>query len=325
MLLLIENLTKVYRGGFRKEGTVANDGICFSVAAGEIVGLLGHNGAGKTTLVNQIAGIAKPTSGTVRLSGRDVVADPDFARQECAFMPQAQARFDGVTPRQAIEVIARIRGAGRAAARARADELIEALDIGHWAKTSGERLSGGVRRLTSFAMAAAVPGRLMILDEPTNDVDPVRRRRLWEQVRMLGMTGCGVLLVTHNVVEAERSVDRLVILDKGRVVAEGTSADLRMGSAGLRLEVTLSLGALAPDSPGWVESSPLRQGQRWTVSLAQESAAAALEWAQGLRKAGHIEEFSLTPTSLEDAYVRIVDAGIPAEVERLAPRGDQHV
>lgn len=224
MLLEIDNLTKIYR-----RGTRANDGVSLRVDAGQVLGLLGHNGAGKTTLLNQVVGLAKPTAGTIRIDGRDPVADPTMARRACSLQPQAQAPLEGVTPRQAIETLARIRGAGRRRACTRTEELLAALDIEEWAGTTGERLSGGVRRLTAFGMAAAEPGRVVMLDEPTNDVDPVRRRLLWEQVRALGAAGCAVVLVTHNVVEAERAVEHLAILDQGRVVARGTPAELRGG------------------------------------------------------------------------------------------------
>lgn len=99
--------------------------------------------------------------------------------------------------------------------RRRASDLIEALDIGEWAGTMGQRLSGGVRRLVGYSMVTVWPGRVVILDEPTNDVDPLRRRLLWEQIRLLGRQGCSVFLVTHNVMEAEKSVDRLAIIASG--------------------------------------------------------------------------------------------------------------
>jgi ABC-2 type transport system ATP-binding protein len=221
MVLEVSHLRKVY-----KRGVVANDDISLSVAPGEVYGLLGHNGAGKTTLINQVAGIARPTSGTIRLAGGDPVADPDFARRMCSVQAQAQVPLMGVSPREAIDVIARIRGASRAEARAATARLLGSLDIERWANTRGELLSGGVRRLVAFAMAAVWPGQLVILDEPTNDVDPVRRRLMWEQVRALVDDGRAVLVVTHNVIEAERGLDRLSILSRGRVLASGTPAEL---------------------------------------------------------------------------------------------------
>jgi ABC-2 type transport system ATP-binding protein len=197
------------------------------VAAGEIFGLLGHNGAGKTTLVNQIVGLLRPSGGTIAIAGRDAVADPAFARAQCALMPQATMTMAGMTPRGAIETIARIRGADRRRARHVTVEAAEALDIGAWLDTPGERLSGGVRRLAAFCMATACPPGLVILDEPTNDVDPVRRRLLWAHVRRLAQDGSAVMVVTHNVHEAEDVVTSVVVLNTGRVVAAGSPAHLR--------------------------------------------------------------------------------------------------
>jgi ABC-2 type transport system ATP-binding protein len=301
MLLEIRDLTKTYGKGKR-----ANDGITFSVPAGTVYGLLGHNGAGKTTLVNQVIGLLKPTSGVITISGRDVVADPAYARRVCSFQAQAQVPINGLTPRQAIEMVGRLRGGSAADVRARATRLIDALDIGEWEKTDGARLSGGVKRLTSFAMAAVVPGGLVMLDEPTNDVDPVRRRLLWEQVRALGEAGAAVLLVTHNVVEAERSVERLVILDEGRVVQEGTPAQLKQRFADdLRLEIVLEPGTEIPTMPDFVTSCTI-VGLHVMARLPAGRAAAALGWMEELKARNCVDEFGLTPASLEDVYVELV-------------------
>jgi ABC-2 type transport system ATP-binding protein len=213
-MLHIEQLTKIYRRGAR-----ANDRIDLDVGAGQVTGLLGHNGAGKTTLLGQVVGLLRPTSGRITLLGRDPVAEPAWARTVCSFQPQDQAPLTGVTARQAIEIVGRIRGGDRRTVRRRTAELIAALDIAEWADSPAERLSGGVRRLTAFGMAVVAPGRLVMLDEPTNDVDPVRRRLLWAQVRALAADGHAVVLVTHNIAEAELVIDKAVVMDHGRVVA----------------------------------------------------------------------------------------------------------
>jgi len=302
----VRNLTKEYRGGVK-----ANDGISLTVDGGEVFGLFGHNGAGKTTLLNQIAGLTLPTSGSIRVDGHDPVADPATARGLCSLQPQANAPLDGITPRQAIETLARIRGARRDRARERAAELIAALELEEWADKPGDRLSGGVRRLTAFCMAAAMPGRLVMFDEPTNDVDPLRRRLLWGQIRALAGGGCAVILVTHNVIEAERGVDRLVVLDRGRVLARGTPAQLRgVHSDRLRLELVAvdEAGArrLAEDfAAGW-QVAPVVSGRRVVAQIAPSAASAALGWAQGWRDSGQVDEFSVTPTSLEDVYLALV-------------------
>ncbi|MGV9896215.1 ABC transporter ATP-binding protein [Streptomyces tendae] len=303
-MLTIRELVKRYR-----DGTRANDGISLSVEAGEVVGLLGHNGAGKTTLINQVAGLVVPTSGTIRVDGCDPVAEPARARRVVSVMPQGHAPLTGVTPRQAIRTMARIRGLDKRAAAERTGELIDALDLGKWADTTGERLSGGIRRLTAYGMAAAEPGRVAMLDEPTNDVDPVRRRLLWRQIRELADRGHAVLLVTHNVVEAERSVDRIVVMGAGKVVAEGTAAQLRSRAAGdLRLELTAALPDRLPELPAHlpVEGPPLLTSRRMAVPIASGAASTALAWAQELRDAGHIDEFALLPVGLEDVYLQLV-------------------
>jgi ABC-2 type transport system ATP-binding protein len=307
MLLETEGVTKTYRPRLRRgAGVRANDGIDLAVDDGQVFGLLGHNGAGKTTLVNQVVGLLRPDAGSIRIDGRDVIADPGFARQACSLQPQAQLPIDGLTPDQAIELVGLLRGGDPAVVRARRERYIEALSLGEWRGTDGAKLSGGVKRLVSFAMAAVVPGRVVILDEPTNDVDPVRRRLLWQQVRALADDGAAVLLVTHNVIEAERSVDRLAILDRGRVIAQGTPAVLKEGIAqDLRLELVLEPGAVAP-LPAHFVRRYLPNGSRAVATVPASSAGEAVAWAEALRRDGIAEEFSLAPATLEDVYVELV-------------------
>jgi len=200
--LLVEDLHKRFGSGRRL--VWANDGITMSVNAGEVVGLLGHNGAGKTTLVNQIVGLYRPYSGRIAVDGVDVVADPAAARRLVSVQAQENVPITGISPRKAVELVGRIRGGRRSAMRQRAKGLIDALDMGEWADRPAEKVSGGVARLSAFAMAVARPGALVVLDEPTNDVDPVRRQLLWDEVRRVADDGAAVLLVTHNVREAER-------------------------------------------------------------------------------------------------------------------------
>ncbi len=327
MLLEIHGLSKTYRRRFRRTaGVRANDGITLRADAGQVYGLLGHNGAGKTTLVNQVVGLLKPDEGTIQVDGVDLVADPGHARQVCSLQPQAQLPITGLKPRQAIDLIGRIRGGAPALVEARRDRLVESLDIGQWLEIDGEQLSGGVKRLVSFAMAAVVPGRVTMLDEPTNDVDPVRRRLLWDAVRALADKGNTVLLVTHNVVEAERAVDRLAVLDEGHVVAEGTPAQLKLGmERELRLDLTFEPGRAAPPPPFVQRYVP--QGLQTRAIVDSGDAAAAVEWAQSLRAAGAVVEFSLTPATLEDVYVDLVSpvsTDAPADAPRASSEEVSH-
>jgi ABC-2 type transport system ATP-binding protein len=301
MLLEVHNVKKVYKGKIN-----ANDDISLSIDKGEVFGLLGPNGAGKTTLVNQIIGLAVPTSGTITLSGIDVIANPDYARQSCSFQAQVQAPISGLTALQAIELVGRIRGGKKADVRKRAMELIEKLELGEWKKMMGVTISGGVRRLVAFCMAAVTPGKLVIFDEPTNDIDPLRRRAIWQEVQNLAKQGSAVLLVTHNVLEAERVVDRLAIIDQGKVRGMGTPASLKEteGDA-MRLELIQEPNAGVPTLPDYLKK-PVVINRRIIGEVYPGDIADAMTWARGLKETGVIEEFSLGPATLEDVYVRLV-------------------
>jgi ABC-2 type transport system ATP-binding protein len=299
-LFRADSVTKVYPNGIR-----ANDGISLHVAPGEVYGLLGPNGAGKTTLVKQIIGLLKPTSGRIVLGARDLVADPAAARQLCSYLPQAQVPIDSFRAREAIVLCGRVRGGGRTAVERRADELIEALDLGEWRDKRGLGLSGGMKRLVGFAMVTVCPGQLVILDEPTNDVDPLRRRLLWEQVRLLGDCGAAVLLVTHNVLEAEKAVDRLAIIDEGRLIAEGTPSAMKARDRGrMRLQLMIAPSRDAPAQPPFALRSTL-VGRNLMTVIAEGDAAVGIKWAEEVIAAGAAEEYALSATSLEDAYIEL--------------------
>ncbi|HEX6305577.1 MAG TPA: ABC transporter ATP-binding protein [Anaerolineales bacterium] len=298
-LLHIEHVSKAYRGG-----VLANDDISLSVEAGEVFGLLGPNGAGKTTLVSQVIGLLAPSSGTIRVAGVDTVENPGFARQACSFQPQTQVPIEGMTPYQAIELAGRLRGGRADHVRSRAKELINSFELGAWSNKGGENLSGGVRRLVAFCMAAVVPGQVTILDEPTNDVDPLRRRVLWQQVRLLADAGSAVLLVTHNVLEAERSVDRLAIIDRGKVVAAGTPGSMKNGDGDyLRLELLLEPGGSLPPLPDFV-SHTLNGGRRLIGRVSAGDVTQAVLWANQMKAGQLVEEYALGPATLEDVYIR---------------------
>jgi ABC-2 type transport system ATP-binding protein len=146
---------------------------------------------------------------------------------------------------------------------------------------------------------------VVILDEPTNDVDPLRRRLLWEEIRALGAHGCAVLLVTHNVLEAEKSVDRLAVIHKGRLVAEGTPSSMKAADRSqLRLQLMLTPGTTTPDLPPWA-GPPVRVGNNLVTTIAETDASTAITWAAQMTNAGVAEEYALAAMTLEDAYIRL--------------------
>ena len=317
--LQVTDLCKSY-----KRGPLVNDHVSICLERGEVFGLLGPNGAGKTTLVSQIIGLTKPNSGRIVIEGVDTVADPDYARQACSFQAQTQVPITGLKATQAIELVGRVRGGSAKQVRKRTQDLLSQLEMEEWAHKQAYTFSGGMKRLVAFCMAAVVPGRIVILDEPTNDIDPLRRRLLWEQVRVLVELGSAVLLVTHNVLEAERAVDRLAIINKGKVIRTGTPASLKGGNdETMQLELVLEPRAEVPLLPGFL-TNPVVTGRRVMGRLREADVTSAVQWAGGLKGQGIAEEYSVGPTTLEDVYLAAVgqDGGdLPGADD---PEGEPH-
>ncbi|MCL1935209.1 MAG: ABC transporter ATP-binding protein [Defluviitaleaceae bacterium] len=218
MNLEINSINKTYKNNVR-----ANCDITISFKSGEIVALIGHNGAGKTTLLNQIIGNVRPDGGDIIFEGKSLIKNSKFARQNISMMTQLHAPLTGVTVSGAVKSILRIRGIKGNEADNYTDKILLDLDIDKYKNISGDKLSGGLRRLTSFAMATAMPQKIILLDEPTNDVDPTRRKLIWRYLKNLASNGHIVIIVTHNLLEVEQYADRYVMLDKGKVIKDGAT------------------------------------------------------------------------------------------------------
>ena len=306
-MLEIRDLTKRYRSG-----TLANDGLSLSLEPGEVYGLLGPNGAGKTTLVRQLLGLLKPTSGSIRLDGQDVVANPGFARRTIGFLPQGQFDIGDVHVDELIYSVGKLRGLSSAEARRRRDELIERLDLGPFRNTTMHAASGGVRRLAGFATALIAGNRLLVLDEPTNDVDPIRRQTLWQLVAEAGEAGAAVLLVTHNLAEAERFIHRLAIIDHGRILSEGSPASLRsLVTEKLRLELVMAK-EVTPHLALTAE-----QGSPGSYLFEQSDLPAVSSWLAALRTEGALADFRIGPPNLDDIYVAAISGRVIEGQQRV--------
>jgi ABC-2 type transport system ATP-binding protein len=317
-VLRIENLYKSY-----VKSKLVNDNISLSLGRGEIFGLLGPNGAGKTTLVSQIIGLAKPDAGRITIDEVDIIAKPGYARQACSFQAQTQVPINGLTAKQAIELVGRVRGGDPKTVTTRAQELLKNLEMNEWTAKSAETFSGGMRRLVTFCMAAVVPGRIVILDEPTNDIDPLRRRLLWQEVRTLVTMGSAVLLVTHNVLEAERAVDRLAIIDEGKVICMGTPASLKgNGGLNMRFELILEPRSESPMIPEFIENTTVT-GRRLIGRLRESDITPTIQWARGLKEKGIAEEYSVGPASLEDVYLKVVGHSVSSEITEKETNHDR--
>jgi ABC-2 type transport system ATP-binding protein len=201
--------------------TRAVDGIDLRVAAGEVVGVLGPNGAGKTTTVETIEGYHRPAAGTVRVLGLDPVADHRRLRSRVGVMLQRGGIWPGMGPAEALRLYARYYPDP-----ADVDGLLRLVDLGGVARTPWRRLSGGEQQRLALALALVGRPAVALLDEPTAGVDPRGRRAIREVIARLRDDGTGVVVTTHELAEAERVADRLVIVDRGRVVAAGSPTEL---------------------------------------------------------------------------------------------------
>ncbi len=210
------------------------------VPEGGVLGLLGHNGAGKTTALRILTTLSKPTEGSARVAGHDVVADPGAVRSNIGVAGQA-ATVDGLLTAQAnLEMLGRLYHLSPKAARARAIELLERVGLADEAGKRVDRFSGGMRRRVDLAASLVSAPSVLILDEPTTGLDPASRQELWELLRELVANGTTLLLTTQYLEEADRLADQIVVLDHGRVAAAGTPASLKAQVGGERLEVTLA-------------------------------------------------------------------------------------
>ena len=230
--LRVDGLTKIYSGGTR-----ALDELSLRIPAGCFFGLLGPNGAGKTTLLGAIAGLVRAPAGRIFVFGHDAVAASGHARLLLGLAPQEVHLDRFLTARELLAHHCRYFGMPKSAAEERADELLDAFDLRAKANTKPNRLSGGMRRRLLIARSLAHRPRLVILDEPTAGVDLELRYELWRYLRRLHREeDTTVLLTTHYLEEAEQLCERIAFIREGRVIGEGTSAQLMRTFGGERLE-----------------------------------------------------------------------------------------
>ncbi|MCH1866032.1 ATP-binding cassette domain-containing protein [Nocardioides sp. CFH 31398] len=316
MSLAIEttDLVKVYRSGQTENRAV--DGVDLAVGSGGIHGVLGPNGAGKTTTIRMLATLTVPTAGEARVLGYDVVREAPEVRARVAMTGQFASLDEDLTGFENLVLLARLYGYSRTAARDRAAELLEAFDLSASAGKQVKAYSGGMRRRIDIAGSIVVRPELMFLDEPTTGLDPRSRNQVWAIVRALVGAGTTILLTTQYLEEADQLADRISVIDHGRVIAEGTSGELKasVGSGALTVRVAdparrTEVAALLTESlgaPADLGSDPASLSMRVDDPTAVAGALARVG-DHGVR----ISEYALGQPSLDEVFLALT--GRPAD------------
>jgi ABC-2 type transport system ATP-binding protein len=291
--------------------TRALDGIDLQVGAGTILGMLGPNGAGKTTTVRVLTTLLRPDSGTARVAGYDVRAEAAQVRREIGLTGQYAALDESLTGRANLIMVGQLCRLSKKQARDRAAELLDEFDLTAAADRGVKTYSGGMRRRLDLAASLVARPSILFLDEPTTGLDPRSRLVTWDAVRALTATGTTVLLTTQHLDEADQLADSIAVVDRGRVIAEGTSAELKAKMGGERVLITVAaqsglsaardvLGRIA-DGPPQVNAAtrtieaPVDGGARRMPEIVRELDAAGVL----------LDDLGIRRPSLDDVFLTL--------------------
>ncbi len=297
-------------GLFKAFGEVqALAGVDLEVPGGAVLGLLGPNGAGKTTFVRILTTLLKPDAGTARVVGLDVVRDAAEVRERIGLAGQYAAVDENLTGLENLTMVGRLYGSSRRAAKARGRELIERFDLVEAAGRPTKTYSGGMRRKLDLAAALVAKPSVLFLDEPTTGLDPRGRLGMWDVIEGLVAEGSTVLLTTQYLEEADRLADTIAVIDHGRVIAQGTSDDLKDRVGGERLEVKLDdeldgaeaarvLASMAEEEPTAVDGL--------VVLNVREHRGAIVEAVKRLSDAGiGVDDIAVRRPTLDDVFLTL--------------------
>jgi daunorubicin/doxorubicin transport system ATP-binding protein len=303
------------------------DGLDLAVPAGCIYGFLGPNGAGKTTAIRILSTLLRPDSGTATVFGKDVVREATAVRRMVSLTGQFASTDEDLTAENNLVLIGRLLGLSRNRAGRRATELLSAFGLEMAARRQVKYFSGGMRRRLDIAASIVAMPDLLFLDEPTTGLDPHSRSQVWETIRAIVAVGTTVLLTTQYLGEADQLADRIAVMDHGKVIAEGTSADLKASAGASVLQITLDdpgqgtkAERVLAEALGWParhKSDPASLSVRVLSNGRPDSASGrALAALSGLSRAGiAIRAFALSRPSLDEVFLTLTGHEAKAHTE----------
>ncbi|WP_341996054.1 ATP-binding cassette domain-containing protein [Microbacterium sp. LWH7-1.2] len=306
----------------------AVDGVDLTVEAGTVYGVLGPNGAGKTTTISMLATLLRPDAGKAEIFGYDVVREPHIVRQLIGLTGQFASVDETLSATENLVIFGRLLGLSRIDAKRKAAELLEEFSLTEAATRPLAKFSGGMRRRLDLAASLIAQPPLIFLDEPTTGLDPRTRGQMWDTIRRLVATGSTVLLTTQYLDEADQLADRIAVIDRGTVVAEGTALELKasVGQASLLLRlragsdiaeaqraISRVLGVTAIVSP---------EAARLTVPMSDPDRVADLLVA--FRESElHLDELSVQQPTLDEVFLTLTGKGVPEEDEAAHATADE--
>ncbi|MFJ4470199.1 ATP-binding cassette domain-containing protein [Streptomyces sp. NPDC089424] len=299
---------KKYANG--KDVKHALDGLDLSVARGAVHGVLGPNGSGKTTLVRILSTLLRPDAGRVEVAGHDVVRAAYEVRVRIGLLGQHAAVDEGLSGYQNLEMFGRLHHLGTRRARVRAGELLERFGLEDTGRKAVKQYSGGMRRRLDLAASLITEPEVLFLDEPTTGLDPRGRAEVWASVRTLAGGGTTVLLTTQYLEEADQLADRISVVDHGRVVAEGTSDELKALTGGDRIDVVLrdagQLGTAVALLPVAKDGITVDADRRLLSAPVTDRMAALAGVVRALEEAGiEAEDVALRRPTLDEAFLHL--------------------
>jgi len=301
--------------------TRALNGLSLTVRGGSVYGLLGPNGAGKTTAVRVLSTLLKPSAGSATVLGLDVARDAAAVRRKVSLTGQYASVDEDLTGHENLVLVSRLLGMSWVDARRRASELLAAFGLSEAASRQVRTFSGGMRRRIDIAASLVTRPDILFLDEPTTGLDPRSRNQVWDLVRQIADTGTTVLLTTQYLEEADRLAERMAVIDHGRVIAEGTSRELKASIGGNTLRLQLANDAQRAEARALVArllgGDVLTDSDPDTIAVKVSDAAAAAHVLGTLWEAKvPLSNFSLGSPSLDDVFFALT--GKPPEPDGVA-------